>query len=334
MKICTNANSIRKALMEMQPTKIAVAFIGEGWKTYINVDVLEEIIISPTLGSNPKAIEKIIAHLGISNVHFLDNLHAKIYLGPKTAMIGSANLSDNGLADHRLLEAGVHLTDSSIRQELLETFDSFKSRAKLQYPNAESKLTQLRLLTKQWQTSIWHRLNADAGKSPSLPEYSSDLDRIHIAWYESYEPKYKKDVIWSRVEETAGVEPDKFFSKTLTFLEEDEIKVGDWILCWHSRKDGFPYQRGDVSWMHVHHVVPESVDDSQYTKLVGQAKSLSCPPPPFDLDSKTKEAIRNALASGKFPELLSLDNSSWKLSTADAVVPKLLNYVKRALRNT
>jgi hypothetical protein len=44
------------------------------------------------------------------DVHFVDNLHAKVFWGADGgAVIGSANLSENGMEDDRLIEAAVRL---------------------------------------------------------------------------------------------------------------------------------------------------------------------------------------------------------------------------------
>jgi len=50
MRICSNAEQLRNALNEIKPTRIAVAYVGAGWKNYISLEHLEEIIVSPTLG--------------------------------------------------------------------------------------------------------------------------------------------------------------------------------------------------------------------------------------------------------------------------------------------
>ena len=110
MTICSNAEQLRNALNKIKPTKIAVAYVGAGWENYILLEHLEEIIVSPTLGSNPFAIEEIMNKLGAEKVHFLDRLHSKLYLGKQSALLGSPNLSDNGFSDSGNLEAGVVFT--------------------------------------------------------------------------------------------------------------------------------------------------------------------------------------------------------------------------------
>ena len=70
MKICINAVQNRNALKVIKPTKIAVAFVGTGWKKYVSPKNIKEIVLSPTFGS-PKAIEDNGHDWGIN--FFLDN---------------------------------------------------------------------------------------------------------------------------------------------------------------------------------------------------------------------------------------------------------------------
>ena len=333
MKICSNAIQHRDALKEIKPSKIAVAFVGEGWKKYVSPKQLKEIILSPTLGSNPKAIEQIMDMIGESNVYFLDNLHSKIYLGEESALLGSSNLSDNGLADFRLLETGVVLSDHPSLERLRSVFDTYKNRAMRLYPTKKSKKEKLHELIKQWQSSIWHGLNTDHGseKSPAITNYKSDLDRIHIAWYHQEDKlDYNEGAIDAVVPEAIGISPDDYFADAFSFHEKDIIQPGDWILYWRCRNDGYPCKNCNIDWLHVHHVVPNGVNDPNYTKLAGQAKNLKCPTPPFDLNQKRiKSIIREALSSIKFSELLSLDEAPWQLTPADKVVPEFLKYLRK-----
>lgn len=63
----------------------------------------------PKPGStNPSSIEALL-NLDV-DVHFVDDLHAKVFWGSSGgAVIGSANLSENGMQDDRLIEAAVQL---------------------------------------------------------------------------------------------------------------------------------------------------------------------------------------------------------------------------------
>lgn len=329
MKVLVTAKHIRKALHDINPLRIAVAFVGSGWKKYIATEHLQEIVVSPSFGSNPKAIEEIMMEIGDENVYFLDQLHAKIYIGKEAALVGSCNLTDNGIAESRLLESAVLLNKSSSIQKLQSSFDTYKKLATTRYPNLQAKKDKLRTLTRQWNTAVWHDLISDESAEPAVVDYKSDLDTIHIVWYDPGDVEYNSDVIGAQLPDSKGVLLDDYFSEVLLFLEEDQVKQGDWILCWHCKKNGYPRKNGDVSWMRVHHVVPHGIVDDEYTKLVGEAKNLKPGNIPFRLDPTTKGIIRDALSSGQFPELLSLDDSVWKVAP-DAVTQKFLQYLRQA----
>lgn len=331
MKLLVTAKNIRDAIRGVEASQIAVAYVGAGWKTFVSPDALREIVVSPTLGSNPKAIEEIMRVVGDENVYFLDRLHAKVYLGNNGAIVGSCNLSDNAMTDTGLLESAVLIDEPVLIGQLQDTFDNYKKLSTNYYPNLEAKMKRLRALTKEWNTAIWHGLARDSKPELSLMNYESKLDKIHISWYSSGNIEYDEDTIGRIVPEAKEVSPSDYFVQALQFLEEDPIEPGDWVLTWHCKNDGYPRKNGDVSWMHVHHVIPHGVVDDTYTKLVGQAKNLKAGKPPFHLDSMTKELIRNALSSGNFPALLSLDDSPWKLSPSDAITRKFLEFVRNEL---
>lgn len=332
MKILTNAKEIRGFLSTLRPSKVAVAFVGAGWKNYISSDRLEEMVLSPTLGSNPKAIEEIMAALGEDNVHFLDRLHSKFYLGDSAALLGSNNLSDNGLADAGLIEAAVWLEETDALQKLEATLANYKELAKRLYPNAQAKKERLRVLLMEWNTAFSYGHVSSSFNVPKVAGYKSGLDRIHIAWYGSNDVEFDAEKINAAIPQANG-SPDDYFSDFLQFHEEDNVLPGDWILCWHCRNDGYPRKSGGISWMYAHHVIPRGFVDDNYTKLVGEAKHLKCPPVPFELDSSTKHLIRDMLGSGDFPELLSLDETPWHLSPADAVTPRFLALLSDLAKN-
>jgi len=336
MKICSNATQLRNALKKIKPSKIAVAFVGSGWKKYISPANLKEIILSPTFGSNPKAIEEIMNMIGENNVYFLDNLHSKIYLGAESVLLGSSNLSNNGFSTSGLLEAGVVLSGQQNLQKCDAIFNDYKVKAKSHYPTTKSKKEKLEELTKKWKTSHWYGLNTEkeSEKPPTIIDYVSNIDRIHIAGIEVNPLVYNEEVINAVVPDTKGQVLDDYFADAIECFEEDSIQSGDWILTWLQRKDGDPYKNGNVSWLHVHHVIPNGVKDTVYTKLLGQANDLLCPPLPFILDKPTKDLIREVLASGEFPELLYLDNGeTWRFELADTVVPRFLEHLKKVAKS-
>lgn len=335
MKVLTSAKAIRKSLRELKPASIAVAYVGSGWKDYVSTTHLREIVLSPTLGSNPRAIEEMMQKLGHENVYFLDHLHSKIYLGASAALLGSCNLSDNGISDNGRLEAAVLLADEDARQRLAAQLEDYKAAARKLYPTKRAKIACLKELKQKFDKAQWHGLAGVETNSPSIGLYDSELYRIHIAWYGSSGDPYNKNTIGNAIPE-AKRDPDDYFEYTLQFLEEDDVQPGDWILCWRRNSDGMPRKGGDVSWLCVHDVVSKGFDVDDYSKLVGEAKSRfrKRPMPPFTLDEPTKLLIRETLTAGKFPALLSRDSSVWRLGPADAVTPSFISALKSASGST
>ena len=81
MKILIESE-IQRAIRRCEPSKIAVAYIGTDWNTFVSdVESLGAIIVSPTLGSNPWAITDLAKQIGWDKIFFLDELHAKTYVG-------------------------------------------------------------------------------------------------------------------------------------------------------------------------------------------------------------------------------------------------------------
>lgn len=91
MKLISTAE-VESTLENVRPTHIAVAFVGLDWKRYIDINVIEEMIVSPTIGTNPYAIQEIVNHIGWDKIHFLTNLHTKLYIGSNSAVFWRFNL--------------------------------------------------------------------------------------------------------------------------------------------------------------------------------------------------------------------------------------------------
>ena len=108
-------------------------------------------------------------------------------------------------------------------------------------------------------------------------------------------------------------------------LESDNVAPRDWLLIWRARNDGYEQRRHLV-----HEVISNIVtNDGNYTKLIGEVDKLEMPPEPFKIDENVDSVIHQALNSGDFPELLSLDDNDWSMTDADAAVPAFLQYIKQ-----
>jgi len=143
MKILTNYSLYKQAIKKIEANKVAVAYIGADYNQFINAKKLKEIIVSPTVGSNPYAISSLIKSIGISNVHFIDNLHSKLFIGQKGAIIGSANLSRNALGGTGLIELGVLFETKKELALVNRLFEEYKIKAKTLYKNSLSKEKQI-----------------------------------------------------------------------------------------------------------------------------------------------------------------------------------------------
>jgi len=104
-------------------TKVAVAYFGTGASDQLNLKKGDTLLVAMDLGNvragqvNPHEIQKLYDK-GVS-IFNLPNLHAKIYLFDKKAVITSANVSSHS-ANH-LLEAAILTDDKSIFKNA-ETF--------------------------------------------------------------------------------------------------------------------------------------------------------------------------------------------------------------------
>lgn len=339
MKICSTPLMRANAIKHVRPKKIAVAFVGKGWLEHLGGVLPSEIVLSPTLGSNPFAIEELMTAVGEKNVHFLDNLHSKLYIGEDQAFLGSQNLSDNGFSQNGNNEIGVLLSHENSLKELNAIFEEYKKAAVNAYPTPERKKKQLQVLFEKWQSAACHKLTFEESE-PSEPEsiknYTSQLNRIHVVWWIDVESgKLDPDTVKTAMPQLINHSEDEledYFTQEYEMLEEDDIHPGDWILGWEATKKLMPSTRKcgeyNITWAYVHHVIPHGYTGTAYTKLAAQDPNLSNPPFPFELTPKTRKAIVAALQSGKFPQLLCTYSNPWKLKPADMVVKPFIDEVK------
>ena len=97
---------------------VAAPFLGAGARKQLALsrgDVLIVRFDEPTVKSGATDPREIIHYLkkGVS-VHSVENLHAKVFVFGRTALIGSTNISQS--SEHTLVEAAVETTDPSVVQ--------------------------------------------------------------------------------------------------------------------------------------------------------------------------------------------------------------------------
>lgn len=295
--------NIAKAIIEgVKPRRIAVAYLGVDWERFLpNHEEIEAIVISPQLGTNPEAVEDLAKKLttngrdGWDRIFLHETLHAKIYLGQTSAVLGSANLSFNGLGHPERREICYETSTRSDLEALEEFFQSVKSEAQKQFGSTKEKLDRL------------ETLRADIERNPSVEKPGrparhlkdiewSDLEEAYVCWYD---PKY--EITHSEV----GKNWEKGIYREITFAKTDKIDAGKWILCWEldsSNGKPAPANESNYYWMKVDHVLLDGAEDDVYTQLAimlkGKnkgSKKARCAQAPFLLDSETVEAFRGAI---------------------------------------
>lgn len=125
---------ISQLVAESDGVDIAVAFLGGDAVSLLSTCKGGRLICNLESGAtNPESVQKLIDMKGVE-VRTLSSLHAKIFLGNKSLICGSANLSANGLGfeddeAHGWEEAGILSTDNSIIEIARRWFDGVWDRA-------------------------------------------------------------------------------------------------------------------------------------------------------------------------------------------------------------
>lgn len=274
MKILVD-DGIQEAIGRCKPSKIAVAYIGADWNTFIpDADCLSAIIVSPTFGSNPRAIMDVAQHIGWEKVHFLDELHAKIYIGSSSAVIGSANLTNNGLSGEGLVELCVEVGAIEMLKKLDETFETLRRRAQKQYPTAEFKRARIRELEIVWGAAIANRIIRNKNNSaPAFSDYEPlGEDHFYVLWYQPDECEYSDDVKAIK----------SLMVDDIHFASDDKVEKNKWALVWRITSSNTPHKLVKPHWLYIHEVFENGVVDEgyEYPKCAIERKDLGVPPPP------------------------------------------------------
>jgi len=304
--------SIKNALRELCPSSIAVAYVGADWATYVDATQLKDIVLSPTIGSNPFAIMKIVEHLQWDNVYFLDHLHAKIYLGSAKAAVGSFNLTHNGLSAEALDEAGFIVDDRKTIDELKILVETYKVQARLAYPNTQAKLARVGELRAAWDRGVKNGTIRNDSAPQELSTYRPITGR-----------EFYVCCVWGEAELSEDVVRTGAVKDFVSFLESDNVQPDRWILCWYARADGTPDLRYSPYWLHVDEVRSNGAINSQYTRIAIERNDRRQLAAPFELTAEAGQALRAVLSSGSFPNFLG-NQESWSLNPTLVQLPEFI----------
>lgn len=324
MKILVEGE-IQKAIRQCNPSKIAVAYIGADWKMYIpDPHRLSAIIVSPTFGSNPRAVMDIAKKIGWEQIHFLDELHAKTYIGSDSAVIGSANLTSNGLSGEGLVELCVEVSATETLKKLDVTFETLRQRAQQQYPTTESKRARIRELEMLWGAAIANRIVRN-NKGNNIPAFSDfemlGGDQFYVLWYQPVECEYSDDV---KAIESLMIDD-------IHFASADKVKRNKWALVWRIADTNKPHKSAKPHWLYIHEVFENGVLDEgyEYPKCAIQRKGLDVPSPPFEISSEVALAFKRAVQEKDIAKyLVQEERKVFNLEYSIKGIPSLISKMK------
>lgn len=305
--IFLQSKDIARSIKKCRPHLIAVAYIGIDWKNFIDHENLDKIIISPTLGSNPYAIEELVKFVTWDKVFFLNNLHAKIYIGKKSAIIGSSNLTKNGLAESDgLLEAATKIKKSKTIKEITLYYEELENLANKMYLNEESKKERLLYLKTIWSKAYSHSIIKEKKRSDnSLINYEPLTNQdFYIAWYQeddNYEYSSKIDPI------------EDFIEEEMHFLEEDKIFENKWILSWRITNKDKPHKTVKPTWIYINEIINKGIkskDSYKYTKLAFSRTDREKPKAPFELTDEVIKAFKDIISKEKYKSFIYNHNDT------------------------
>lgn len=317
---------MRRELRAIQPTRIAVAYVGKDWRELLGTNhQLREIVVAPVPGTSPKAIREIAREIGWENVHFFDQLHAKVYLGATYAMIGSANLSSNALlpGGTQLYEMVVLTDDTALRDQALQEWGRYRTLASGLYRSKQSKLERLAALERAEPKVKAARVSIRSARTPTLAKFKVGSVPIHLEWWES--------------DHEDGCDPDDTdYINTRAGQQTDEIRGGNWVLHWKCDAKGRPHGRSPLQWMRIDAIrLGQAPGEDVYVDQLAERVEPTTAMHPFILDAAVQSAFKELMRQSHLrPE--NLENASYEAIPRADVDEFLLKLQKRyrSLRRT
>jgi phosphatidylserine/phosphatidylglycerophosphate/cardiolipin synthase-like enzyme len=331
-----SGQSIGNDVVKLRPNHVMVAYLGADWATFLpNIKEIERLVVQPNPPTNPQALKNIAAIIGWDKIQFLDNLHAKVYyrLNPDRtsgkAIVGSPNLTNNGLGGNGLYEAAVRfdfkVTTTGSPADLLTSFDSVWEMAETQYPDEASKIGRLEKLAEDYKKYLHKGVShispsPDAGTTPSICQYGSEwkMDFWPI-WYEDYDATFQGDALQ---QENQGHNEDY-----IGVSNDDQTIVDNlcnhWILSWKMTSKNRPHQTVHLTWLYIHYAFSNAcVNEAPYSAVLMEANDRLRPTPPFELDARTESAIKAVLVRPEYQAFWQEpdDGTGWKTQDINSLM--------------
>jgi len=324
VRILTEAD-VAVAIHKCKPKKVAVAYLGADWKQFIpDTKNLEYVVVSPELGTNPKAVRKLAAKIGWERVHLLDRLHAKAFLGDHGAVVGSANLTKNGLSGKGRIELCVTIKSDAKLAQLEGLLDAWQTDAARQYPTAQAKIEKMVELEATLTNAIVNGLASRSDRTASISDFNLvGDDDFYVCWYQDGE---------SQVYEPHLQDMDETFDDDMHFAKDETVKPNKWVLVWKATEAMTPDSGEPPYWLFMHQVFRKGIVDNGYgyPQCGIQRNDLRMPQVPFRLTNELVAAFRQAMLMPEFREYFVQEGMTYRLGKSQKGLPALVEY----LRNT
>lgn len=320
VQLLIERDDISRAVYDLAPTKVAVAYVGADWKGLIPAARLEEIVVSPTVGTNPKAIRSLVTRLGWGRVHFLDQLHAKVYIGRRAVIVGSANLSANALGDggSDLFEAVMRSSLAEHRRAALDAFEGYRDTAQADYPTPARKMERLKQLEAETERARRAGLFGSHSREPrTIANYAIGEHRIFVEW-------------WTADGNTPDLGEPEDRNWINLRLGREKIRRGDWVLTWRCKNNGLPVANGGVEWLRINTIRRGRGGVEHYPDQVAETTRPPRGCQPFVLDARFKGLFRQVISGFNFDAMRTdAEDTPMRTPPAELVNALLADIQKR-----
>lgn len=289
MNYLFNSNEIKKQLTSLfsggGEKWAIVAFVGYNALDHLPSQVSElSVVCWPHAGgTNPDGVRRLMDN-GIK-VHFCENLHHKIYWRQGAGLIvGSANLSDNGLGDGSQHEFSIYCDDKNF--DINEVLKNLELK-----PDSDYQKTLYKLDVEHAAQERWNGKSDNTKPRISLTFPEADKTEFPRKW---------KLVTWIENRVNEDFIRDEIKANFNRFEWDDDIdikrdssfEVGDFVLTVKTDKKN-NIKTAYVEWLIVDHIIKSEGED---TWVLAQVKELdaSSTPPPFAIDFTFKKHLKKA----------------------------------------
>lgn len=286
--------------------RMAVAFWGAGAKEFLALGKRSDWKVICNLamgGTNPDAIRALQDPVRCSEGHTTriresDRLHAKVFVSDAGAIVGSSNVSANGLGlEGRELtgwiESALFTSDTRIISEARQWFDDLWESKRESRWVTDTRLTEVKPIYRK------RRGARPAQGKPELLDIGLDEFPL-ISWWEDYDDFHINDEFQGDIRQAIDD------GHELEHPEDADVLLpGRWVLWWEQTKDGLP-DSNTLTWTRLSGIARKC---GQWTTEplpsdVALA-DLSPGPVPIPLSARFKRRLREKLSEKRFTGLIN-----------------------------